>query len=197
MLYLMRLACFVERSQLQTISSVCQTGLAVNLDAIKGAVFKQRPFPNRCSFACDQAWRRFSASNGELMSLSKSEIAFAPFHGIEAQSEPQRPHAELAVLKELIEVLVLHPDGLRRWSVMRTIRNKRIRASQSISLKFETEIERVFRNSCRGWGDLKGLDSESIPFYRPEGKAGEVWAMYTRHAKAWLEKTGAAGNSDE
>jgi hypothetical protein len=74
------------------------------------------------------------------------------------------------IVAELIKVLTPHPGGLRRWSVMRAIRADRSRASRPVSLKFEAEVERVFKAS-----EL---------FYKPEGKAGEVWAVHAERVRA-------------
>lgn len=94
------------------------------------------------------------------------------------------PRAEPSILGELVAVLAPHPGGLRRWSVMRAIRDNRSRASQAMSLKFENEVERVFRSSCSNCGELSGNPQTAL-FYRPEGKAGEVWAVHAERAKAW------------
>ena len=96
----------------------------------------------------------------------------------------RRPRAEPSILSELIEVLAPHPGGLRRWSVMRAIRENRGRTSRATSLKFEDEIERVFRSSCSNCGDVK-QNPETALFYKPEGKAGEVWAVHAERAQAW------------
>lgn len=91
------------------------------------------------------------------------------------------------VLDELVKVLSPHPGGLRRFSVMRAIRALRDRSQRPVSLKFEAEIERAFRSSCANWTGGKAPDnSTNTLFYRPDGKAGEVWAVYADRAKAWL-----------
>jgi hypothetical protein len=97
------------------------------------------------------------------------------------------PGIEATILSELVELLVNHPGGLRRWSVMRAIRDNRSRASRPMSLKFEIEIERVFRGCCSNCGELN-RDPESALFYRPADKAGEVWAVHLERARAWLSK---------
>ena len=90
------------------------------------------------------------------------------------------------VLDELVKVLSPHPGGLRRWSVMRAIRALRDRSQRPVSLKFEAEIERAFRSSCANWAGGKVPESTNALFYRPDGKAGEVWAVHADRAKAWL-----------
>lgn len=89
------------------------------------------------------------------------------------------------VIEELVKVLLPHPGGLRRFSVMRAIRTERDRASRPVALKFEAEIERAFRSSCANWAGGKPPETGSALFYRPEGKAGEVWAVYADRANAW------------
>src|ERR1700754_5088999 len=89
------------------------------------------------------------------------------------------------VLAELVKVLSPHPGGLRRFSVMRAIRALRDRSQRPVSLKFEAEIERAFRSSCANWAGGKVPDSSNTLFYRPDGKAGEVWAVHAERAKAW------------
>lgn len=95
----------------------------------------------------------------------------------------RQPRVEPSILSELVDVLAPHPGGLRRWSVMRAIRDSRSRASRAISLKFEDEVERVFRGSCSNCGDIK-LNPDTALFYKPEGKAGEVWAVHADRARA-------------
>ena len=53
--------------------------------------------------------------------------------------------ANQLILRELIAALKPHPRGLRRWSVMRAIRADRNRISRDIPLKFESDVESVFR----------------------------------------------------
>jgi hypothetical protein len=120
----------------------------------------------------------------------------------EIRNEPQtapvlrRPRTEPSILSELVDVLAPHPGGLRRWSVMRAIRESRNRASRAMSLKFEDEVERVFRGSCSNCGDIK-LNPETALFYKPEGKAGEVWAVHAERATAWVAESGAGGGLHE
>ena len=93
--------------------------------------------------------------------------------------EQRSMSAEQQVTFELVAALAPYASGLRRSSVMRTIRADRIRAGRAISLKFETEIERVFYAACRP------TDASAL-FYRPEGRAGEVWAVRADQAGSWL-----------
>ena len=89
---------------------------------------------------------------------------------------PRGPRAQPPSIEaELIAVLAPHPGGLRRWSVMRAIREQRNREGHMVSLKFEIEVERVFRGACSG--EVNGSPRAAL-FFRPEGKAGEVWAVH-------------------
>jgi hypothetical protein len=110
-----------------------------------------------------------------------------PEHGADMAARKLR--ADQPILFELIKVLAPHPGGLRRWSVMRAIRNDRERASRDISQKFEDEVERTFRRFCADADDAKTrtCDATEALFYRPREKAGEVWALFPDRAKAWLD----------
>jgi len=101
---------------------------------------------------------------------------------------------ERAYMRDLIEVLLPFPGGLRRWSIMRAIRSRRKRGGEQISLKLEDEVERVFRKFCTGERLPKGngCSSKDAVFYRPKEKAGEVWAVIPSQARIWLNtQTGA------
>jgi len=102
-----------------------------------------------------------------------------------------RSEAERIDLLDLIQVLMLHPGGLRRWSVMRAIRSLRENRRVEISPKIEDEIERVFRKFCAGEPLPKGVKGRRVPedvlFHRPKEKAGEVWAVNPHPARAWLK----------
>ena len=86
----------------------------------------------------------------------------------------------LTIVEELVAALAPHPGGLRRWSVMRAIRKGREAVSRDIPLKLESDVERTFRQFCRGDGMRA---SGTVLFYRPAEKAGEVWALDPAHAE--------------
>lgn len=81
------------------------------------------------------------------------------------------------IVEEIVAALEPHPGGLRRWSVMRAIRKGREAMAREIPLKLEADVERAFRQFCRGDGMRA---SGTILFCRPAEKAGEVWALEPR-----------------
>jgi cold shock protein len=94
---------------------------------------------------------------------------------------PQDRRATPTIVEELIAVLAPHPGGLRRWSVMRSIRKSREAVAREIPLKLESDVERAFRQFCRNDGMRA---SGTVLFCRPAEKAGEVWALDTGNADA-------------
>jgi hypothetical protein len=88
------------------------------------------------------------------------------------------------LLSELISILKPHPRGLRRWSVMRALREKRKLQSHEIPAKFEQDIERVFRRYCVDEPASRVCGPDEAPFYRPRETAGEVWAVHPARAEA-------------
>jgi hypothetical protein len=97
-----------------------------------------------------------------------------------------RDRANQPILSELITVLKPHVRGLRRWSVMRAMRENRVRQSHDIPLKFEDDIERIFRRFCAEDTGSRIHLAEKAPFYRPRETAGEVWALHPKRAEALL-----------
>lgn len=95
------------------------------------------------------------------------------------------------ILNELIAVLRPHPRGLRRWSVMKAMRDNRKRHSRDIPNKFEDDIERVFHYFCAGSPRMLNIAKEIAPFYRPVETAGEVWAMHPERTEVLLACSGS------
>lgn len=94
--------------------------------------------------------------------------------------ESRREHAIVQpILRELLLALQPHPRGLRRWSVMRAIRVERTRISREVPLKFESDVESVFRKFSAAPIDshVRVCKLEDAPFCRPRNTAGEVWAL--------------------
>jgi hypothetical protein len=101
----------------------------------------------------------------------------------EIKSERSKP--DPAYVADLIGVLIAQPGGLRRWSVMRAIRQRLEKAQRPVPHKFEDKVERAFRGFCAD-DPLKSGESQDALFYRPKDKAGEVWAVHAERARAWL-----------
>ena len=78
------------------------------------------------------------------------------------------------IVEEIVAALAPHPKGLRRWSVMRSIRKNREAVSRDIPLKLEADVERAFRQFCSNDGMRA---NGTALFCRPAEKAGEVWAL--------------------
>ena len=97
-----------------------------------------------------------------------------------------RTRVERALLMDLIAVLEAAPKGLRRWSVMRALRDRRSRAGYDITLKFEDEVERLFRQFCV----VGGTGDDAKPFFRPKETAGEVWAVDPTRLALFLASPG-------
>jgi hypothetical protein len=102
------------------------------------------------------------------------------------------------ILDELIKALAPHPGGLRRWSVMRTIRKERESAAREVPQKFEDEIERIFRRYCADAVDAKTgpCAAKDAYFFRPKEKAGEVWSIFPERVKAWRDAEPAEASRD-
>jgi len=98
---------------------------------------------------------------------------------------PMRQRYDRTLLNDLIAVLEANPAGLRRWSVMRAMRTRRERAGHEITLKFEDEIERLFREYCI---TEPPRENDTRPFFKPKEKAGEVWAVDAARLTGFLER---------
>jgi len=106
----------------------------------------------------------------------------------ESELVRRRQDFDQPILHELIAALKPHPRGLRRWSVMRAIRVDRNRRSRDIPLKFESDVESVFRKFSADAIDAHArvCAVEIAPFCRPHNTAGEVWALRPGKAEALL-----------
>jgi hypothetical protein len=99
---------------------------------------------------------------------------------------PSRMRADQTLLLDLIAVLTANKAGLRRWSVMRAMRQRAEKANREVTPKFEDDVERAFRKFCEGDAVRGNASPETALFFRPKEKAGEVWAIYPERAQAWL-----------
>jgi hypothetical protein len=97
-------------------------------------------------------------------------------------TEPRRSSHE-PILNELIAVLRPHAEGLRKWSVMRAIRE---------------QVERTFRRFCADVSEAnnRACTAESAPFYRRQGTAGEVWALLPGRMVVLLDEKSAPAEND-
>jgi hypothetical protein len=99
---------------------------------------------------------------------------------------------ELTCLHNLIRVLLPYPGGLRRWSVMRAVRQLIDADGREVPSRFEDKLERIFRSHCGEYSECAEPDSgiqrdrAARLFYRPKDRAGEVWAVNAGKARAWL-----------
>jgi len=98
---------------------------------------------------------------------------------------PAKKRYDRTLMKDLIDVLEANPKGLRRWSVMRAMRTRRERAGHEITLKFEDEVERLFREYCVS---DPPRENETRPFFKPKDTAGEVWAVDAERLTVFLER---------
>jgi hypothetical protein len=109
----------------------------------------------------------------------------APRRGVSAKP------LDLSCLADLVAVLDANPRGLRRWSVMRAMRTRAEKAKREVTPKFEDDVERVFRRFCEGDAVRAGLSNSAEElFFRPKETAGEVWAVHSERAQAWLNNPG-------
>lgn len=99
------------------------------------------------------------------------------FYSVVADQPPSGGPSRPTILAELIDVLRAHPKGLRRWSVMRAMRDSRKRQSREVPAKLEAEVERIFRRYCADDKNFRVCDVNEAPFFRPTETAGEVWAL--------------------
>ena len=116
------------------------------------------------------------------MSLAQTDI-------VDERPAPPRPSGEISTVANIIRALLPHPKGLRRWSVMRAIRNDLHNAARDIPHKLEDDVERAFRHYCASGNGktVTGAPSGHALFFRPAETAGEVWAVFADRAAAWLE----------
>jgi hypothetical protein len=105
----------------------------------------------------------------------------------DTETAARKLRSEFPYVVDLIGVLRAHPGGLRRWSVMRAMRNRRKDSAGPIPQKFEDEVERVFRRWCGDADKIRETADATALFYRPGERAGEVWAVHSERADSWLK----------
>lgn len=92
-------------------------------------------------------------------------------------------------VRDLIEVLMPHPRGLRRPLVLHSLEQKRKQASLPIPEKFEQSVQSAYnqhRVDSLVFTKRKAPESDGI-FYSTQGKGSGYWAVYLDRATAWLE----------
>lgn len=133
----------------------------------------------------------------KFLAFLRADSPLAHFHHVMEKSRmsytdildraPSRMRADQTLLLDLIAVLTANKAGLRRWSVMRAMRQRAEKANREVTPKFEDDVERAFRKFCEGDAVRNGdADPATALFFRPKEKAGEVWAIYPEKAEAWL-----------
>ena len=101
---------------------------------------------------------------------------------------PRARRSDTILLHDLVSVLMQHPNGLRRWSIMRAMRTLSERANREVTPKFEDDVERAFRRHCSGDAVRANLGNKTEElFHRPKEAVGEVWAVHAEKAQAFLD----------
>lgn len=123
--------------------------------------------------------------------LSLTHVAMPPtIHAPQASSKAGKRQVDPAILSDLVKVLAQHPNGLRRWSVMRAIRAERTLTNREIPLRLEDTVERTFRSLCEDFL-IKSQNAQMALFYLRKETAGEVWAVHPERALKVLAGTTA------
>ena len=108
---------------------------------------------------------------------------------IDAGIAAKKLRLENPYVKDLIEVLLPHQNGLSRRMVLHTLERKRKQAGLQIPEKFEQAVQSAYNQHSvdstvftkRGKPESDGL------FYSPRGKGSGIWAVYRDKAATWLE----------
>jgi hypothetical protein len=110
-----------------------------------------------------------------------------------AHLEANRLCVDDSYVVDLIRVLLSHPDGLRRWSVMRAIRKNRENARLPIPDKIEDDVQRMFLQHCAQSDPFKKRNRppETALFHWPQGKLAGLWAVFPDRAEAWMSAKNA------
>lgn len=128
---------------------------------------------------------------GTLSRLQNAQKGVSRRMNRTAEPMPSRMRSDSALVTDLVTVLLSHPAGLRRWSVMRAMRMRAEKANREVTPKFEDDVERVFRRHCTGDSVRAGLATPLDElFHRPKESVGEVWAANTAASRAYLSARG-------
>ncbi|HEY1710015.1 MAG TPA: hypothetical protein VGG10_17220 [Rhizomicrobium sp.] len=104
------------------------------------------------------------------------------------QQTMRRLRLDRALIHDLVTVLSAHPAGVRRWTLMRSMRALAEKANREVTPKFEDDVERAFRRLCEGDSVYTALpEKPPALFFRPKDSVGEVWAVHSDKAQAFVE----------
>src|SRR5437868_2659964 len=125
-------------------ASACSSTFSRMQGAARPSI-SRRPKATLGSDAAEKAPPRFREANMMYENARHGDCE----HGIRAAQIRQADPGQ-SYLLDLVCILLASPAGLRRWSVMRAVRRRRVMAGEEPSFKLEDETERVFRKNCAG-----------------------------------------------
>lgn len=91
-------------------------------------------------------------------------------------------------VRDLIEVLLPHKNGLGRSWVIDAMEKRRRTKGLTIPAKFEASVQSAYNQhsvDSAVWQKRGSLAVDGL-FYSPEGKGSGKWAVFPEKAAAWL-----------